>query len=125
MTSEKAIPVRVYVMVFMALLALTATTTAVAFIDLGAPWNTTIALAIAIIKALLVILFFMHVLHSRPLTWIFAGAGFFWLVILFTFTLADYATRIDVGAGPLAGAPAAAKQEPQTPPDIRPRIPNK
>ena len=110
MNSEKIIAVRVYVLVFVALIALTATTTAVAFVDLGATWNTSVALAIAIIKALLVILFFMHVLHSRPLTWVFVGAGFFWLAILFVLTLADYATRDDTGAGPLAGPAAAAQR---------------
>jgi cytochrome c oxidase subunit 4 len=100
----KLISVRVYAAVFVALLALTATTTAVAFVDLGAPWNAAIAVGIAIIKALLVILFFMHVFYSRPMTWIFVGAGFFWLVILFALTLADYVTRDEIGAGPLVGA---------------------
>jgi cytochrome c oxidase subunit IV len=124
MNSAKVITVRAYLVVFIALLALTATTTVVAFIDLGAPWNTAVALAIAIVKALLVILFFMHVLHSRPLTWVFVGAGFFWLTILFTFTLADYATRLDVRAGPLAGAPPTAREKLPTR-TILPGIPNK
>jgi cytochrome c oxidase subunit IV len=110
MSSEK-IGVRIYVMVFVALLVLTVSTTAVAFVDLGATWNSTVALVIAIVKALLVILFFMHVLYSRPLTWVFVGIGFFWLAILFALTLADYVTRDDAGAGPLAGAPAAALPE--------------
>jgi len=105
MNAEKMI--RNYVLVFVALLVLTATTTAVAFVDLGAPWNTTLALGIAVVKASLVVLFFMHALYSRPLTWVFLGAGILCLIILFTFTLADYATRDNVGAGPLAGAPAA------------------
>ena len=91
MNAEKMI--RNYVLVFVALLVLTATTTAVAFVDFGAPWNTILALGVAIIKASLVILFFMHALYSRPMTWVFFGAGLFCLIILFTFTLADYATR--------------------------------
>lgn len=111
MSSEKAISLRAYVGVFIALLALTAVTTAVAFVDLGATWNSALAVAIAVVKALLVILFFMHVLHSRPLTWIFVGAGFFWLAILFILTLSDYVTRDDVGAGRVAGAPPAATAE--------------
>ena len=123
MNSEKPIQVRVYVMVFLALLALTATTAAVAFVDLGATWNTTVALAIAIIKALLGILFYMHVFYSRPMTWIFAGAGFFWLAILFALTLADYATRDDVGAGPLVGAPPSSAGEAQRPIEIVPQLP--
>ena len=109
--SSGLISVRVYAAVFVALLVLTATTTAVAFVDLGAPWNATVAVSIAIIKALLVILFFMHVFYSRPMTWIFVGAGFFWLVILFALTLADYATRDDVGAGPLVGAPVSQGEQ--------------
>jgi cytochrome c oxidase subunit 4 len=116
------ISVRSYVGVFVALLALTAITTAAAFVDLGATWNTTLAITIAVVKALLVILFFMHVLYSRPMTWIFAGAGFFWLAILFALTLADYATRDDVGAGPLAGVPASPQGETQRPIEIVPRV---
>jgi cytochrome c oxidase subunit 4 len=114
--------VRTYVLVFIGLLVLTATTTAVAFIDLGADWNTALAIGIAVIKALLVILFFMHVLYSRPLTWVFVGAGFFWLVILFVLTLADYATRDDVGSGPLAGAPASSQAEQGRAVKIVPRL---
>ena len=106
MNAEPIIPVRIYVMVFLSLIALTITTTAVAFIDLGAQWNSAVALAIAVIKALLVILFFMHVRYSRPLMWVFVGVGFFWLAILFTLTLADYATREDArGARITASAP--------------------
>jgi len=93
MKSETIVPVSAYLWVFLSLILLTVTTTAVAFIDLGAEWNTAVALAIAVVKALLVVLFFMHVLYSRPLTWVFVGAGFFWLVILFALTLADYFTR--------------------------------
>lgn len=110
MSAEKVISLRAYVGVFIALLALTAVTTAVAFVDLGATWNSTLAVAIAVVKALLVILFFMHVLHSRPLTWIFVAAGFFWLAILFILTLSDYVTRDDVGAGRVADVPAATAQ---------------
>ena len=120
MNSEKIIAVRVYVLVFVALIALTAITTAVAFVDLGATWNTSVALAIAIIKALLVILFFMHVFHSRPLTWVFVGAGFFWLAILFVLTLADYATRDDTG--PLAGPAASAQRGQGRQIEIVPRV---
>ena len=115
------ISVRIYVGVFVALLALTAITTAVAFVDLGATWNTTLAITIAVVKALLVILFFMHVRYSRPLTWIFVGVGFFWLAIFFALTLADYDTRDDVGAGPLAGVPAASQGKSRTESELAPR----
>ena len=54
------------------------------------PWNVVTALLIAVAKALLVILFFMHVRHSSKLTWIFAGAAFLWLTLLLGLTLSEY-----------------------------------
>ncbi len=84
--------VKSYVLIFLALLALTALTTGVAFIDLG-PFNTVVALAIAGFKMLLVVLFFMHILYSRNLTKIVAAAGLLWLMILLTLTMSDFATR--------------------------------
>jgi cytochrome c oxidase subunit 4 len=87
------ISVRGYFAVFIALLALTALTTGVAFIDLGGVGNIAVALAIAVIKAVLVALYFMHLRYSSPLTVIFAGAGIFWLGILVALTLSDYISR--------------------------------
>ncbi len=55
--------------------------------------NTPVAIAIAIFKATLVVLFFMHVRYNTPLMWVFAGAGFFWLLILLALTMQDYVTR--------------------------------
>jgi cytochrome c oxidase subunit 4 len=91
--SEFVVPVKTYVAVFVALLLLTGLTTGVAFIDLGAEWNTIVALTIAVIKALLVILFFMHVKYSPGLTKMVIVAGFFFLALLVAFTLADELTR--------------------------------
>ena len=122
MKSETVVPIRAYLLVFITLLALTATTAGVAFIDLGAQWNAAVALAIAVIKALLVILFFMHVFYSRPLTWIFVSAGFVWLVILFALTLADYDTRDVVGPGPVAAVPASAPGAPRPAIGVAPRV---
>jgi cytochrome c oxidase subunit 4 len=87
------ISIRGYFAVFTALLALTALTTGVAFIDLGGIGNIAVALTIAVIKAVLVALYFMHLRYSSPLTVIFAGAGIFWLGILVALTLSDYITR--------------------------------
>lgn len=84
---------RTYLMVFGALLALTALTTAVAFVDLGGIANVTVAITIAIIKTVLVLLFFMHLRYSSYLTVLFAGAGVFWLAILIALTLSDYISR--------------------------------
>ncbi len=82
----------VYFGIFIALTVFTIATVWVSRIDLGA-LNTPIALAIAVIKATLVILFFMHVIHSTRLTWVVILASLFWLALLFVLTLADYLTR--------------------------------
>jgi len=90
--SEHIVSVKLYLGIFVALLCLTALTTGVAYIDLGA-FNTVAALAIAVVKMMLVILFFMHVKYSGRLTQVFILAGFLFLAILITFTLADELTR--------------------------------
>jgi cytochrome c oxidase subunit IV len=82
----------VYFGIFFALMIFTILTVWVSRIDLGL-LNTPIALAIAVIKATLVILFFMHVIHSTRLTWVVILASLLWLVLLFVLTLADYLTR--------------------------------
>jgi cytochrome c oxidase subunit IV len=93
MNSEPIISVRTYVVIWVSLLILTLTTTGVAFIDLGGEWNTLTAIAIAVVKTVLVVVYFMHLRYSSRLTWVFAGAGFFWLLILITLTLSDVLTR--------------------------------
>ncbi len=82
----------VYFGVFLALMVFTVLTVWISTRDFGA-LNTPIALAIAVIKATLVILFFMHVIHSTRLTWVVILASLFWLALLFVLTLADYLTR--------------------------------
>jgi cytochrome c oxidase subunit 4 len=86
------VPTRVYHIVFFALMILLIVTLAAAAIDLG-PLNVMIAVTIAVIKASLVVLYFMHVRYSTQLVQFFAGATFFWLAILFVLTLSDYFTR--------------------------------
>ena len=86
------VPLRIYYRVFLTLLAMTALTVAVAYVDLD--WgNTPIALGIALFKATIVILFFMHMRYNTPVMWLFAAAGFFWLLILLVLTMQDYYTR--------------------------------
>ena len=87
------ISIRGYFAVFTALLALTALTTGVAFIDLGGIGNVAVALTIAVIKAVLVALYFMHLRYSSRLTRVFAAAGIFWLGIMIALTLSDYLSR--------------------------------
>ena len=85
-------PVSTYVAIFVSLLVLTAATYIVATFDFG--WlNTPIALAVALVKASLVIIYFMGVRYNTPLTKLVVVAGFFWLVILFGLTMNDYVTR--------------------------------
>lgn len=81
-----------YVVIFAALLVLTAVTVTAAFIDFGA-FNTIIAMAIAILKAVLVLVFFMHLKGSSSLLKLFVIGAFAWLAILLIFTLNDYSTR--------------------------------
>jgi cytochrome c oxidase subunit 4 len=81
-----------YFAVFLALIIGTGLTVAAAEVDLGA-LNNIVMLAIACTKALLVILFFMHVRWSSRLTWVVAGSGFFWILIMFTLTMSDYLSR--------------------------------
>jgi cytochrome c oxidase subunit IV len=86
----------VYFGIFFALMILTILTVYVSTVNVvifHVSLNTPIALAIAVIKAALVILFFMHVIHSTRLTWVVILASLLWLVLLFVLTLADYLTR--------------------------------
>lgn len=90
--SEHVVSRKIYLTIFGALMVLTALTVWVANFDLGL-WNAIVALTIAVMKATLVVLYFMHVRYSSRLTWVFICAGLFWLMILFSFTLSDYLTR--------------------------------
>ena len=81
-----------YIVVYALLMLLLIMTVAAAQFDLGRG-NVVIALVIACLKAMLVILFFMHVRHSSRLTWIVAAAGFVWLMILLALTMTDYTWR--------------------------------
>jgi cytochrome c oxidase subunit 4 len=81
-----------YLVILIALLIGTCATWAIAFVDLGI-FNPVVALAIAVTKATLVILFFMHIYYSTKLTKITIAAGFFWLLIMITMSLSDYLTR--------------------------------
>jgi cytochrome c oxidase subunit 4 len=91
--SQHILPVRTYLIVFGTLLLLLLVTVAAAvWVDVGR-WNLAIALTIAATKAVLIMLYFMHVRFSDRLTWVFSGAAFFWLGILLVLCLSDYTTR--------------------------------
>ena len=89
-------PIRTYTIVFAILIALTFLTASTALSDMGV-WHTPIAMGIAVTKAILVFLFFMHLLHSPKLIWLVAGGTILWLGIMFALTLADYWSRGMVG----------------------------
>ena len=92
MSAGHVAPKSMYYGVFLALVVGTILTVFVAKYDLG-PFNNVLMLTIACSKALLVVLFFMHVRWSSRLTWVVAGAGFFWLFIMFSITMSDYMSR--------------------------------
>jgi cytochrome c oxidase subunit IV len=90
--SDHILPKRTYYTIYVVLLVCTYLTWQVAFFDLGA-LNTVAALAIAVFKAVIVVLFFMHVKYSSRLTWVVITGSVFWLMILLTLTFSDYLTR--------------------------------
>lgn len=92
--SEHIVSSKLYVTIWATLLVLTVVTALVSFLDLG-PFNTIVALVIATFKAVLVVLFFMHVKYtSEKLTKSVVMAAIFWLLLLLGLSLADYTTRI-------------------------------
>jgi cytochrome c oxidase subunit IV len=90
--NHRVVSVRLYALVFFALLALTVTTVAVSKIDLG-EYNFVAAMTIAVIKGTLVAAFFMDLRRASSMTRLFAVAGLFWLAILLVFLLSDYVSR--------------------------------
>ena len=91
--SEHIVSVRLYFVIFLALLIGTGLTAWVSFFNFPGPLNAIIALTIAVIKATLVVLFFMHMRYSSRLIWVVFGAALFWLAIMFALTFSDYSTR--------------------------------
>lgn len=90
--SIHVVPVKTYIYVFIALLVGTALTAAIAFVDLG-PFNGIVALTIAMIKAVLVLLFFMHIKYSSKMTKVTVVSAFFFLMILLALSMTDYISR--------------------------------
>jgi cytochrome c oxidase subunit IV len=98
--SGHTVPRKIYYQVFGGLILLTALTTYAATVNLdkltgvtSIPLNTVVALAIAVCKASLVVLFFMHIRWSSHLVRIVVFAGIFWLAILISLTASDIFTR--------------------------------
>ena len=91
--SEHIVSVKLYFVIFLALLFGTILTAWVAFFNFPGPLNAIVALTIACIKAALVILYFMHMRYSSRLIRVVFGAALFWLAIMFALTFSDYSTR--------------------------------
>ena len=81
-----------YLLVFVALLVLLGVTVAVTWIDVG-PFNIVVAMAVAIVKAALIVWYFMHLNHASNLVRLFGIFGFLWLGLMLTITMTDYTTR--------------------------------
>lgn len=90
--SQHIIPVRTNLIVFGILMALLVVTVGAAYLDLGS-FNLITAMLIAGCKAMLIMLYFMHVRYSPRIVWVFSGAAFLWLGILIAFGASDYLTR--------------------------------
>jgi cytochrome c oxidase subunit 4 len=86
------VPTRTYYLIYVILLVCTYVTWQIAFFDLGV-LNTVAAVTIAVFKAVLVVLFFMHVRYGARLIWVVVIGSVFWLGILLTLTFGDYLTR--------------------------------
>ncbi len=91
--SEHIVQPRVYIGIFLALMLGTGLTVFAAFHDFPGPLNAVVALTIAVVKATLVVLYFMHVRYSSRLIWLVIGSALFWLAIMFALTISDYWTR--------------------------------
>jgi len=91
--SEHIVYPRVYIGIFLILLAGTVLTVLAAFRDFPGPLNAVVALTIATIKATFVVLYFMHVRYSGRLVWLVIGSALFWLAIMFALTISDYSSR--------------------------------
>jgi cytochrome c oxidase subunit 4 len=99
-----------YLMVFGSLMVLTVVTVAASRYDFGA-WNTVVAMAIAVLKATLVVLFFMHVKYSSKLVQLMVAGAFLWLALLIAGALSDYDSRGRVNPAVEKRSPTGAMLE--------------
>jgi cytochrome c oxidase subunit 4 len=97
---HQIVPVRTYVLVWLALMILTAVTWQAALVNMGM-FNIVVAVSIAMVKMTLVITIFMHARSAEPLTKLYVVAGFVWLAILLFFFMTDYFSRSWMPSGKL------------------------
>ncbi len=91
--SEHIVSRNVYITIFLTLMVGTTITVLAAFQDFPGPMNVIIAMTIAVVKATLVVLYFMHVRYSARLIWLIVASALFWMGILFALTFSDFWTR--------------------------------
>ena len=104
---------RRYVAVWLALLALTATTYLTSRVDLGGHWNLVVALSIATVKAALVVLFFMHLWDSRGMNRMVFVVSIFFVLLLIGGVVGDMATRFPLARPPEATGLISPRDEPK------------
>lgn len=90
--TEPIISRKTYILTYVGLLCLTLATTLLSYIDMG-PFNTVVAVGIAVVKASLIAALFMHALYEDKLVKIILAGGVLWFLILITLTMTDYFTR--------------------------------
>jgi cytochrome c oxidase subunit 4 len=90
---HRTISVTTYVLVCVLLVVLTVLTVGVSFAPIKGVWHVVLGLIIAVCKASLVVLFFMHALLSDRVTWAVIAVMCFWLGIMLVLTLGDYFSR--------------------------------
>jgi cytochrome c oxidase subunit 4 len=95
---DHVVPIGIYVFVFLGLMIGTGLTVFASYVDLGI-WNTPVALAIAVSKASLVVLFFMHLKYGSRLQWVWVGAAIFFLLLLLSGTASDVLAHIYLSLG--------------------------
>jgi cytochrome c oxidase subunit IV len=110
MSDDHVVPVRTYLLVFVSLMVLTVVTVAASRFDFGEA-NTPVAMAIAVLKATLVVLFFMHVKYSNRLVQLMVAAAFVWLALLIGGAMSDYLSRGRVNPGTGTRSPSGAVLE--------------
>jgi cytochrome c oxidase subunit IV len=102
MSAHHVVPIKTYLLVFGSLMVLLALTVGVAKLDLGSA-NLAIAMLVAIVKATLIILYFMHARYGTRLVWVFAASSFLFLFIMIVITFGDYLSRGWLDTTPLPG----------------------
>jgi cytochrome c oxidase subunit IV len=110
MSEQHVVSPRLYLLVFTSLMVLTVVTVAASRYDFG-PANTVVAMAIAVLKATLVVLFFMHVKYGSRLVQVLVAAAFLWLALLISGALSDYVSRGRVNPGVEKRSPTGAALE--------------